>query len=62
MISCAHCKRDHILPDQPFDPPLTNVELLSNISLGVAVAGSPKLKRIEQDQLRVLDQLGRANP
>eukprot|EP00971_Amphidinium_carterae_P030851 606972-Amphidinium_carterae.1 len=61
-IVCVHCKRDHFLPAQAFEPPLSNAELLSNISHGVTVAGSSKLKRIEQEQLSVLDQLGRAEP
>eukprot|EP00971_Amphidinium_carterae_P312632 6213938-Amphidinium_carterae.1 len=61
-IVCVHCKRDHFLPDQAFEPPLTNVALLYNIAHGVTVAGSSKLKRIEQEQIAMLDQLGRAEP
>eukprot|EP00971_Amphidinium_carterae_P145946 2892703-Amphidinium_carterae.1 len=61
-IVCAHCKQAHFLPNQPFKPPLSNAALLLNISHGVAVAGSSKLKRLEHERLTVLDQLGRANP
>eukprot|EP00971_Amphidinium_carterae_P257282 5107523-Amphidinium_carterae.2 len=61
-IVCVHCKRDHFLPGQEFDPPLSNADLMSNISHGVTVAGSSKLKRIEQEQLSVLEGLGRAEP
>eukprot|EP00971_Amphidinium_carterae_P121045 2397907-Amphidinium_carterae.1 len=40
-IVCGHCKRDHFLPGQPYEPPLSYAKLLSNISRGVAVAGTP---------------------
>eukprot|EP00971_Amphidinium_carterae_P068870 1363705-Amphidinium_carterae.1 len=61
-IVCVHCKKDHFLPGQEFEPPLTDVALRYNIANGVTVAGSSKIKRIEQEQIAILDQLGRAEP
>eukprot|EP00971_Amphidinium_carterae_P302650 6013633-Amphidinium_carterae.1 len=61
-IVCVHCKHSHFLPGQDFQPPLTDAALRYNIANGVTVAGSSKLKRIDQKQIEIMDQLASAEP
>eukprot|EP00971_Amphidinium_carterae_P121091 2398489-Amphidinium_carterae.1 len=61
-IVCVHCKEAHFLPGQKFNPPLTDAALRYNIAQGVRVAGSSKLKRFDQEQIEMMDQIARAEP
>eukprot|EP00971_Amphidinium_carterae_P134977 2674600-Amphidinium_carterae.1 len=47
---------------QAFDPPLTDAALRYNIENGVTVAGSSKIKRADQEQIAMMDQIARAEP
>eukprot|EP00971_Amphidinium_carterae_P152888 3030831-Amphidinium_carterae.2 len=70
FMICSHPPTPRHLHDQDddeywttaFEPPLTDAALRYNIANGVTVAGSTKLKRIDQEQITIMDQLGRAEP